>query len=89
MEGKRFKDESPSKHLLIKHNIGERKMQTDKEILSVPEAAKYLGISKNGAYELCRSKNFPVLRIGKKTLKISRKELEKWVIDNSYKNGGQ
>lgn len=58
------------------------------EILSVPEMAKYLGISKNAAYMLCRSKNFPVLRIGKKLLKISLPELQKWVVESSYKNGG-
>lgn len=63
-------------------------MNSQKEILSVPEVAKYLGISRNQAYILCRSKNFPVLRIGKKLIKISLLELQKWVIDNSYRNGG-
>ena len=63
-------------------------MQEINQILSVPEMAKYLGISKNAAYMLCRSENFPVLRIGKKILKVSLQELQKWVVESSYRNGG-
>ena len=33
-------------------------------MLSVPEMATALGISRAGAYELARSEGFPVLRIG-------------------------
>lgn len=33
-------------------------------MLSVQEIAKVLGISKTSAYELVRSKGFPVLKIG-------------------------
>ena len=33
-------------------------------MLSVPEVAAVLGISRAGAYELARSKGFPALKIG-------------------------
>lgn len=40
-------------------------------MLSVPEVAAVLGISRAGAYELARSRNFPSLAIGARTLSPS------------------
>ena len=43
-------------------------------MLSVPEMAAALGISRAGAYELARSEGFPALRIGKRIV-IPKDEL--------------
>ena len=45
-------------------------------MLSVPEMATALGISRAGAYELARSEGFPALRIG---IVIPKDELREWI----------
>ena len=47
-------------------------------MLSVPEMATALGISRAGAYELARSEGFPVLRIGNRIV-IPKDKLQEWV----------
>ena len=47
-------------------------------MLSVPEMAAALGISRAGAYELARSVGFPVLRIGNRIV-IPKDKLQEWV----------
>lgn len=47
-------------------------------MLSVPEMATALGISRVGAYELARSKGFPALRIGTRIV-IPKDKLQEWV----------
>lgn len=47
-------------------------------MLSVPEMAAALGISRAGAYELARSKGFPALRIGTRIV-IPKDKLQEWV----------
>ena len=47
-------------------------------MLSVPEMATALGISRAGAYELARSEGFPVLRIGNRIV-IPKEKLQEWV----------
>lgn len=47
-------------------------------MLSVPETAAALGISRAGAYELARSEGFPVLRIGNRIV-IPKDKLQEWV----------
>ena len=49
-------------------------------MLSVPEIAAVLGISRAGAYELVRSKGFPTLKIGSRIVVPKEKFIE-W-IDN-------
>lgn len=46
--------------------------------LTVPEAAKVLGISQNKMYDLARSEGFPTITVGKRRL-IPRKGLERWI----------
>ena len=43
-------------------------------MLSVPDLAEVLGISRAGAYELVKSKGFPALHIGNRIL-IPKEEL--------------
>ena len=50
-------------------------------MLSVPEMATALGISRAGAYELARSEGFPALRIGTRIV-IPKDKLIEWVDKN-------
>ncbi len=50
----------------------------EKLTLSVEEAGKLLGVSRQTAYNLIHRADFPVLRIGKRVL-IPRKQLEVWM----------
>ena len=50
----------------------------EKLVLSIPEAAKVLGISAPTAYELAKKKGFPTITVGKRIL-VSAKGLERWV----------
>ena len=57
-------------------------------MLSVPEMAAALGISRAGAYELARSEGFPALRIGTRIV-IPKDELRKWIKRNLEKQETQ
>ena len=47
-------------------------------MLSVPEMAAVLGISRAGAYELVRSANFPALRIGSRIV-VPKEKFISWI----------
>ena len=47
--------------------------------MTVPEAAQYLGIGKTRMWQLVWSNAVPVLRLGDKTVRIPRRELDEWV----------
>ena len=47
-------------------------------MLSDPEMAAALGISRAGAYELARSEGFPALRIGTRIV-VPKDKLQEWV----------
>lgn len=47
-------------------------------MLSVPEMAALLGISRAGAYALARSENFPSVRIGSRIV-IPKDKLIAWI----------
>ena len=46
--------------------------------LSVPEVGRKLSVSRATAYQLCHSKGFPVIRIGKRLL-VPIAGLEEWL----------
>lgn len=50
----------------------------EKLTLTIPEAAKMLGISKNLMYPLTRREDFPILQIGARKL-IPTKAFYKWL----------
>lgn len=52
--------------------------QPQKTMLSVEEAGKMLGVSRQIAYQLARRDDFPTLRIGRRLL-IPRNKLIEWV----------
>ena len=56
-------------------------------MLSVPEMASVLGISRAGAYELVKEKGFPSLTIGSRII-IPRDKLIAW-IDEKSSNGSE
>ena len=47
-------------------------------VMNAMQVAKYLGISKQGAYNLMNSESFPTLRVGKRLLVSSDRFLE-WI----------
>jgi excisionase family DNA binding protein len=51
-------------------------------MLSVPELAALLGISRAGAYELVKEPEFPSLMIGSRII-IPRDKLIKWIDEKS------
>ena len=57
-------------------------------MLSVPEMAAAMGISRAGAYELARSEGFPALRIGTRIV-IPKDELREWIRRNMGKQETQ
>lgn len=58
----------------------------NKLTISVPEAAKRLGVSKSTAYELARREDFPSFKVGNRLL-VSVAGLEKWVEAQAEKFG--
>jgi excisionase family DNA binding protein len=57
---------------------------TEKLAVSVPEAARLLGISKPKAYELARRADFPSFQVGGRIL-VSAAGLQAWVDKRSRK----
>ena len=51
-------------------------------MLSVPEVATVLGISRAGAYELVHTEGFPSLTIGARII-VSKEKLIAWIDQNS------
>ena len=56
----------------------ERIDMTEKLTLSVEEAGKLLGVSRQVAYQLIHRADFPTLRIGRRVL-VPKKQLEAWM----------
>lgn len=54
-------------------------VQWPKLTLSIPEAAKVLGISDSHMYQLAKTDGFPTVQIGERRILISAKGLERWV----------
>ena len=52
--------------------------------LKVSDVARVLGISKNSAYDLCHSKGFPCIRVGKRRLIIPRPAFQKWLENPTF-----
>ncbi len=53
-------------------------------VLSVPEMAAVLGISRTVAYDLARSKGFPSIRIGTRLI-IPKENLMEWIQEQLQK----
>lgn len=51
-------------------------------MLSAPEVAEVLGISRAGAYDLVRSAGFPRMKLGNRIL-VPKDKFIKWIDDNT------
>ena len=51
-------------------------------MLSAPEVAEVLGISRAGAYDLVRSAGFPHMKLGNRIL-VPKDKFIKWIDDNT------
>lgn len=51
-------------------------------ILTIPEVAKYLKLSKSKVYGMVARNEIPYIRIGK-NVRIKQSDLEKWLQENS------
>lgn len=63
---------------LIAANI----ISTTKAVLTVDEAARYMGVSKSSLYKLMMRKLIPYSRPNGKVCYFDRKELETWLMSN-------
>jgi excisionase family DNA binding protein len=63
-------------------------METHHEFLKVPEVARELRIARSRAYELVANGTIPAVKIGR-SVRVSRKELERWLEEQSYLNVAQ
>ena len=54
-------------------------------MLSVPQLASMLGISRSGAYTLARSEGFPSLKIGSRIV-VPKDKLLCWINENCLSN---
>lgn len=60
-------------------------MSPDALTVSVPEAARLLGIGRNTAYELVRLGRLPHVRIGR-TIRVPLQALHVWLLHESSPN---
>ena len=58
-------------------------MNDDVRLLTVPEAAKLLRISRNLAYELIAKGEIPAIRLGR-VIRVPRGTLERWLLDGVH-----
>lgn len=63
---------------LITANI----ISTTKEVLTIPEAARYMGVSKSYLYKLTMRQQIPHSKPLGKMCYFNRQELEKWLQSN-------
>jgi excisionase family DNA binding protein len=50
------------------------------EWLTVPEVAEELRIPRSRAYDLCASGDLPAVRIGERSIRVNRRELESFLL---------
>ncbi len=61
----------------------EKCMEThEREWLRVPETAKLLGLPRSRTYELIARGELPAVRIGDRSIRVNRRELETFLLEN-------
>ena len=63
-------------------------MDREPEFLKVPKVAEMLRIARNRSYDLVANGTIPAIKIGR-SLRVSRKELERWLEEQRYRNVAQ
>jgi excisionase family DNA binding protein len=56
-------------------------METTRKWLKVPEVAEELGIPRSRAYELIQHGELPAVRIGERSIRVNRRELERFLLE--------
>lgn len=56
-------------------------MEQEKNWLTVPEVAEELRVPRSRAYELIARGDLPAVRIGERTIRVNRTELEKFLLE--------
>jgi excisionase family DNA binding protein len=54
------------------------------EWLTVPEVAQELRIPRSRAYELCARGELPAVRIGERSIRVNRRELERFLLETRH-----
>ena len=54
----------------------------EKEWLTVPEVAEELRIPRSRAYDLCARGELPAVRIGERSIRVNRAELERFLLES-------
>jgi excisionase family DNA binding protein len=54
---------------------------TRREWLTVPELALLLGVPRTRAYELIQRGELPAVRLGERTIRVNREELERFLLE--------
>ena len=54
---------------------------SEREWLRVPEAADLLGLPRTRTYELIANGDLPAVRIGEKSIRVNRRELETFLLE--------
>ncbi|MEJ7814785.1 MAG: helix-turn-helix domain-containing protein [Rubrobacter sp.] len=57
-------------------------MDREKVWLRVPEAAEVLGLPRTRAYELIQQGELPAVRIGERSIRVNRAELERFLLES-------
>lgn len=65
----------------LTEKVKEAKAKLEKRTLNVKQLAEVLGIGETKARQLCRSKGFPVLKVGNRYL-IPIAQLDSWIEAN-------
>ena len=60
-----------------------------REWLKVPEAAELLGLPKTRTYELIHCGELPAVRIGERSIRVNRAELERFLLENRRVSGAK
>jgi len=55
--------------------------QERREWLRVPEAAELLGLPRTRCYELIQRGELPAVRIGERSIRVNRQELERFLLE--------
>jgi excisionase family DNA binding protein len=56
-------------------------METTRKWLKVPAVAEELGIPRSRAYELIQHGELPAVRIGERSIRVNRRELERFLLE--------
>ena len=57
-------------------------MDREKVWLRVPEAAELLGLPRTRTYELIQQGELPAVRIGERSIRVNRTELERFLLES-------